>query len=97
MTTAVVYPAAVVGASGAMLSPWINRPHSGFGTYLCRLRRSRGLSQTALAGLVGRSESWLSQVERGLRPVDRLSVLAELARVLRVDLATLLAAQGASR
>ncbi len=30
-----------------------------------RRRRRRGLSQAALAGLVGRSESWLSQVERG--------------------------------
>ena len=39
-----------------------------------------------MAGLVGRSESWLSQVERGLRRVDSLVVLRELARVLRVGL-----------
>jgi hypothetical protein len=38
---------------------------------------------------VGRSESWLSQVERGLRPVDRLSVLLDLARILRVDIQAL--------
>lgn len=48
-------------------------------------RRRRGLSQAALAGLVGRSESWLSQVERGLRSVDRLSVLLDMSRVLHVD------------
>lgn len=42
-----------------------------------------------LAGLVGRSESWLSQVERGVRGVDRRSVLIEMARVLRVELAEL--------
>ncbi|MGL5823611.1 MAG: helix-turn-helix domain-containing protein, partial [Nocardioides sp.] len=48
-------------------------------------RRRRGLSQAALAGLVGRSESWLSQVERGLRSVDSLSVILDLARVLRVE------------
>ncbi|HET7735062.1 MAG TPA: helix-turn-helix transcriptional regulator [Nocardioidaceae bacterium] len=48
-------------------------------------RRRRGLSQTTLAGLVGRSESWLSQVERGIRSVDSLPVILDLARVLRVE------------
>jgi len=48
-------------------------------------RRRRGLSQPKLAQLVGRSESWLSQVERGVRSVDRLSTIIELARVLRVN------------
>ena len=53
-------------------------------------RRRRGLSQAALAGLVGRSESWLSQVERGIRSVDRLSVLLDLARILQVDVERLI-------
>src|SRR4051794_2063334 len=48
-------------------------------------RRRRGISQAALAGLVGRSESWLSQVERGIRSVDSLPVILDLARVLRVE------------
>jgi transcriptional regulator with XRE-family HTH domain len=48
-------------------------------------RRRRGISQAALAGLVGRSESWLSQVERGIRSVDSLSVILDLSRVLRVE------------
>jgi transcriptional regulator with XRE-family HTH domain len=52
-------------------------------------RRRRGLSQAAVAGLVGRAESWLSQVERGLRTVDSYTVLRDLARVLRVDIGTL--------
>ncbi|MEN3269270.1 helix-turn-helix transcriptional regulator [Pseudonocardia sp.] len=52
-------------------------------------RRRRGLSQAAVAGLVGRSESWLSQVERGLRNVDSYPVLRDLARVLRVDITAL--------
>jgi transcriptional regulator with XRE-family HTH domain len=30
-------------------------------------RRRRGLSQLALADMIGRSEAWLSQVERGIR------------------------------
>jgi transcriptional regulator with XRE-family HTH domain len=54
-------------------------------------RRRRGLSQAAVAGLVGRSESWLSQIERGLRTLDSYTVLRDLARVLRVDIATLTA------
>src|SRR3954454_9950433 len=53
-------------------------------------RRRRGLSQAVLAGLVGRSESWLSQVERGIRSVDRLPVLMGLAEVLHVEVETLL-------
>jgi len=60
------------------------------GERIAAYRRRRGLSQATLAGLVGRSESWLSQVERGIRSVDRLSVLLDLARVLRVDVETLL-------
>lgn len=47
-------------------------------------RKRRGLSQEALAGLVGRSRSWLSQVERGLRDVDKLSTVTELALVLQI-------------
>jgi transcriptional regulator with XRE-family HTH domain len=61
----------------------------GLGARIAAYRRRRGLSQAALAGLVGRSESWLSQVERGVRSVDRLSVLLDLARVLGVDVQAL--------
>jgi transcriptional regulator with XRE-family HTH domain len=56
------------------------------GQRIARARRRRGLSQAVLAGLVGRSESWLSQVERGRRGVDSHSVLVRLAEVLRVDI-----------
>jgi transcriptional regulator with XRE-family HTH domain len=56
------------------------------GQRIARARRRRGLSQAVLAGLVGRSESWLSQVERGRRGVDSHSVLLRLAEVLRVDI-----------
>ena len=60
--------------------------HQSVGQRIARARRRRGLSQAVLAGLVGRSESWLSQVERGKRGVDSHSVLARLAEVLRVDI-----------
>ena len=55
------------------------------GERVAAYRRRRGISQAALAGLVGRSESWLSQVERGIRSVDSLTVILDLSRVLRVE------------
>ena len=59
------------------------------GKRIATYRRRRGLSQAALAGLVGRSESWLSQVERGIRSVDRMSVLLDLSRILHIDVQAL--------
>ena len=56
------------------------------GPRIAQARRRRGLSQAVLAGLVGRSESWLSQVERGKRAIDSHSVLVRLAEVLCVDI-----------
>ena len=53
-------------------------------------RRRRGLSQARFAELLDRSVSWVSQVERGVKPVDRLPVLREVARVLEVPPAELL-------
>ena len=41
----------------------------GFGARVALFRRRRGLSQRALAKAVGRSESWMSQVERDIIPV----------------------------
>ncbi len=43
------------------------------GQRIVRARRRRGLSQVVLDGLVGRPESWLSQVERGKRGVDLIA------------------------
>ena len=56
------------------------------GQRIARQRRRRGLSQVVVAGLVGRSESWLSQVERGRRSIDSHSVLVRLAEVLDLDI-----------
>lgn len=49
------------------------------------LRRAAGMSQSDLAAAMGRSESWVSQVERGVQPVERLSVLQALADALNVS------------
>ncbi len=65
---------------------------ASFGATVARLRRRRGLSQVACAQLVGRTEGWLAKVEHDRIPVDRLSVLRQLAAVLGVDLAVLIEA-----
>ncbi len=54
-------------------------------------RRRRGLSQPELARMIGRSVAWVSQVERGVRKVDRMSVLESVAVALEVPLAELAA------
>ncbi|WP_433252814.1 helix-turn-helix domain-containing protein [Streptosporangium sp. CA-135522] len=49
------------------------------------LRMRRGMTQEVLAGLVGKSESWLKQVESGrLQQNPRLPILLQLAEALRV-------------
>ena len=53
-------------------------------------RHRRGLTQATLAAMVGRSEDWLSKIERGERQVRRLDVLSELGRALRIPLDDLL-------
>lgn len=54
-------------------------------------RRRRGLSQPELARVIGRSVAWVSQVERGVRKVDRMSVLENVAAALDLPLAELAA------
>jgi transcriptional regulator with XRE-family HTH domain len=54
-------------------------------------RRRRGLSQPELAMMIGRSVAWVSQVERGVRRVDRMSVLQTVAAALDLPLAELAA------
>lgn len=53
-------------------------------------RQRRGLTQGELGALAGRSEEWVSSIERGRRQVRRLDVLTEVARALRVTLPDLL-------
>jgi transcriptional regulator with XRE-family HTH domain len=52
-------------------------------------RTRRGLSQRDFGALVDRSETWVSQVERGERRIDRMTVLREVARALEIPLAEL--------
>lgn len=48
------------------------------------------MTQRVLASLVGRSEDWLSKVERNERDLRRLDVLSEPACALRVSVGDLL-------
>ncbi|WP_433603623.1 helix-turn-helix domain-containing protein [Nocardia sp. CA-135953] len=53
-------------------------------------RRRRGMSQDVLAGLVGRTDDWMSKVENNRIPLDRLSVIRLLADALDVSLGDLI-------
>lgn len=59
------------------------------GRTIARLRKQHGLSQREFARIVDRSETWLSQVERGVRHIDRMSVLERLADALDVPVTEL--------
>ncbi|MDG4797795.1 helix-turn-helix domain-containing protein [Micromonospora sp. WMMD1082] len=50
----------------------------------------RRLSQQTFADRLGKSKSWVDKVERGVRSLERLSTIRDIATVLRVDTATLL-------
>ncbi|WP_026425425.1 helix-turn-helix domain-containing protein [Actinokineospora inagensis] len=52
-------------------------------------RGKRGLTQGQLGKMLNRSESWVSQVERGVRRIDRMSVLEAVAAALEIELAEL--------
>ncbi|WP_188989533.1 helix-turn-helix domain-containing protein [Saccharopolyspora thermophila] len=55
------------------------------GERIAYYRRRRGYSQAVLSGLLGKSEEWLSQIERGSRDLDRLSTIIEVADALRIE------------
>ncbi|MEU9039866.1 helix-turn-helix transcriptional regulator [Streptomyces sp. NPDC048352] len=60
-----------------------------FGARVADLRKQKGMTQGELAAAIGRTASWLSQVERGIQPVNRLDVLRLLADGLGVPLQVL--------
>ncbi|MFG2624118.1 helix-turn-helix domain-containing protein [Streptomyces sp. NPDC048473] len=61
-----------------------------FGQRMQVLRSRRGMSRPVLAGLVGRSPSWVKQVESGQLQMPKLPMMLRIAEALRVgDLAEL--------
>ncbi|RAO13855.1 hypothetical protein ONO86_00461 [Micromonospora noduli] len=63
------------------------------GRRVARWRVRRSMTQQMLADRLRRSKSWVDKVERGVRALDRYSVIQELAHVLRVDPEVLLGEQ----
>ncbi|MEV4753786.1 helix-turn-helix transcriptional regulator [Micromonospora sp. NPDC049559] len=64
---------------------------SSVGRRVAYWRVRRGMTQQMLGDRVGRSKSWVEKVERGVRRLDRVSVLHEIARVLEIPVEQLLA------
>lgn len=56
-----------------------------FGRRVQQLRKERGMTQQQLASEMGKTASWMSQVERGVQPVERMDVLQALANQLGVS------------
>ncbi|MEH0971534.1 helix-turn-helix domain-containing protein [Micromonospora sp. CPCC 205546] len=54
------------------------------GRRVAQLRVRRGMSQQVFADRIGKSKSWVDKVERGVRNLDRLSVIETVAGVLGV-------------
>ncbi|MEU7754290.1 helix-turn-helix domain-containing protein [Micromonospora sp. NPDC049171] len=63
------------------------------GRRVARWRVRRSMTQQMLADRLRRSKSWVDKVERGVRTLDRYSVIQELAHALRVDPEVLLGQQ----
>ncbi|WP_326554003.1 helix-turn-helix domain-containing protein [Micromonospora sp. NBC_01813] len=54
------------------------------GRRVAQLRARRGLTQQVFADRIGKSHSWVDKVERGIRSLDRISVVHTVAAVLGV-------------
>ncbi|MGC4781499.1 helix-turn-helix domain-containing protein [Micromonospora zamorensis] len=60
------------------------------GRRVAYLRVRRRLSQQSFADRLGKSKSWVDKVERGVRSLERVSTIRDVAAVLRVDVSALL-------
>jgi len=70
----------------------VNDPEArALGRKIAFHRGQKGWSQREFGALIERSETWVSQVERGVRRIDRMTVLRRVADVLEVPLGELAA------
>lgn len=67
-----------------------NRENELFREHLRRARESAGLTQGDLARAVGRTQVFVSHVERGVRRLDAVELL-EICRAMEVDLTEFIA------
>ncbi|WDM16464.1 helix-turn-helix transcriptional regulator [Streptomyces lavenduligriseus] len=56
-----------------------------FGQRVQKFRKERGRTQAEFAASLGKTSSWLSQVERGVQPVQRMDLLQQIADELGVS------------
>ncbi|WP_405099554.1 helix-turn-helix domain-containing protein [Micromonospora sp. NBC_01412] len=63
------------------------------GRRVAELRVNRGMNQQVFADRIGKSKSWVDKVERGVRTLDRLSVIQTVAAALGVAPTVLLASR----
>jgi transcriptional regulator with XRE-family HTH domain len=63
----------------------VSHDNATIGQRLRTLRLWRGMTLAEVAGLCGVSAAYLSMAERGLRSIDRRSLIADLASALRVS------------
>ncbi|WP_327027551.1 helix-turn-helix domain-containing protein [Micromonospora sp. NBC_01740] len=61
------------------------------GRRVAQWRVRRNMTQQQFADRLGKSKSWVDKVERGVRPLERMSNLREVAEALRIDMEVLLA------
>ncbi|MEW1753445.1 helix-turn-helix domain-containing protein [Streptomyces angustmyceticus] len=61
-----------------------------FGQRVQKFRKERKRTQAELAAALGKTSSWLSQVERGVQPVQRMDLLQQIADELGVSVQHLL-------
>ncbi|WP_343450367.1 helix-turn-helix domain-containing protein [Micromonospora oryzae] len=66
------------------------------GRRVAHWRVRRNMTQQQFADRLGKSKSWVDKVERGVRRLERVSSLREVAEALRIDLEMLLADRPAS-
>ncbi|MET7371673.1 helix-turn-helix domain-containing protein [Micromonospora arida] len=63
------------------------------GRRVAQWRVRRNMTQQQFADRLGKSKSWVDKVERGVRRLERVSNLREVAATLRIDVEVLLAAR----
>ncbi|SCG60365.1 Transcriptional regulator, contains XRE-family HTH domain [Micromonospora rifamycinica] len=67
------------------------------GRRVAELRANRGMSQQVFADRIGKSKSWVDKVERGVRTLDRFSVIETVAATLGVAPTVLLGVKAQRR
>ena len=67
------------------------------GRRVAHWRSRRRMSQQVFADRLGKSKSWVDKVERGVRRLDKFSVIYEIADVLQLDVQVLMGRDPARR